>query len=356
MPKPYELSPGELQHSIDSLVESVVGSIHTDFLVLPKGNKFAEFTDFEAAYKVLFAETRGFVEFTEETVWEAVLKDSRCFAVLRAILGLSPPEWADITFDEREIKIEQDDAREFISNSRSNNEYIGKAHREGKNDLVVQVKAMVSVAVSYISCGAPTTDSDLIHRKDLVDISKGLTSLVQAASQGIAYESLLYERHLGRPFATHRDSVSGIVGNAMENSVEGILKHSNIPYVRDKSRMKMPGFEQKPDFLVPSIGQAEIIIEAKIAQDDGTARDKVARIRRLANSYGALRSDGKPKLELIACVDGRGFGIRANDITQLINMTEGKLFTMSDLDKLIAHTKLREFVGKQAPLLDINEA
>lgn len=57
----------------------------------------------------------------------------------------------------------------------------------------------------------PASDTE-VHRLDKVDTARGLESLKQVASQGVRYEALLYERLLGRPFASHRDSVSELVG------------------------------------------------------------------------------------------------------------------------------------------------
>ena len=64
---------------------------------------------------------------------------------------------------------------------------------------------------------------------------------------------MLYERYLGRPFAAHRDAVSELVGEVMENVI----------------------------FLHPDEVNPVMIIEAKITSDDGTARDKVARIKEM---------------------------------------------------------------------------
>lgn len=37
----------------------------------------------------------------------------------------------------------------------------------------------------------------------------------------IPYAVLLYEHYLGRPFASHRDGVSELVGDVMESAIEG---------------------------------------------------------------------------------------------------------------------------------------
>jgi len=56
------------------------------------------------------------------------------------------------------------------------------------------------------------------------------------------------------------------------------------------------------------------MIEAKITEDDGTARDKVTRIQHLGELSLAGRSEDDPKYEVIACIGGRGFGVRREEL------------------------------------------
>jgi hypothetical protein len=107
---------------------------------------------------------------------------------------------------------------------------------------------------------------------------------------------------------------------------------------------RIAGFEQAPDFFVPSELAPKVIIEAKIIGDDGTARDKVARILRLANMRDERVRDGRPSFEVVACVDGRGFGVRRNDMRDMLKATRGKVFTLATLDKLIDNTGLLKYL------------
>ena len=87
----------------------------------------------------------------------------------------------------------------------------------------------------------------------------------------------------------------------------------------------------------------EVIIEAKITEDDGTARDKVTRIQHLGELSLAGRSEDNPKYEVIACIGGRGFGVRREDMKKMILATRGKVFTSKTLDRLVECTRLKEF-------------
>jgi hypothetical protein len=51
----------------------------------------------------------------------------------------------------------------------------------------------------------------------------------------------------------------------------------------------------------------------------------------------------EPAFELVACIDGRGFGVRREDMAQLIRATRGKVFTANTLSELIPHTELQSY-------------
>lgn len=90
----------------------------------------------------------------------------------------------------------------------------------------------------------------------------------------------------------------------------------------------------------------QIIIEAKITEDDGTARDKVTRIQHLGELSLVGQPKDKPKYEVVACIGGRGFGVRREDMKKMILATKGKVFTAKTLNKMIDYTRLKEFRTK----------
>ena len=94
---------------------------------------------------------------------------------------------------------------------------------------------------------------------------------------------LLYERFLGRPFAGHRDSVSELVGDILESAIEAQLDNAKISFRKTKRAERVNGFDQAPDFIIPDEFNPEVVIEAKITEDDGTARDKVTRVQHLGS-------------------------------------------------------------------------
>ncbi len=204
---------------------------------------------------------------------------------------------------------------------------------------------MIQTAVYFLNKGAPNPVNGVVHRMAKFDSAQGLESLQYAAKENIPYAVLLYERYLGRPFAAHRDAVSELVGETIENAIEDHLRRKGVTYRKTQRAERIPGFGQAPDFCIPDEIRPVVVIEAKLTSDDGTARDKVARIKELETQRNQHVAEGRPHYEVAACIDGRGFRERREDMRQMLLRLDGKVFTMSTLDQLIAHTRIREFVS-----------
>ncbi len=183
-------------------------------------------------------------------------------------------------------------------------------------------------------------DDGLLHRLDKADTKEGRASVVTAGRLGLPYSVVLYERLLGRPFASHRDSVSELIGDIVENAVEEVLARHGVSARRTGKTERLPGFDQAPDFVVPNEHNPRVVIEAKLSEDDGTARDKVTRIQHLAELSGQRQGF---QFEVIACIAGRGFGVRREDMKKLLVATRGKVFTLQNMAQLVAHTSLSPY-------------
>jgi len=95
---------------------------------------------------------------------------------------------------------------------------------------------------------------------------------------------------------------------------------------------------------VPDEFNSQVVIEAKLTEDDGTARDKVTRVQHLASlSMQGRQPHEPPRFEVIACIAGRGFKVRREDMKKLLLATRGKVFTLSTLDRLVECSRLADF-------------
>lgn len=343
LPQPFECTADELVANLDAHVDAVYARLESTSLILPKGTAFVECVRFSEAYEVLKRETAAFADFSPPTIWAALHLDSMVLLVLRTILGLTPPEWAALTREETLMQIDQGFARTLDRRVRVRKDYIAKLH-DGTTRQ--RLNGMIEVACKYVSLGAPVVEVGALHRLDKADTTQGPQSLQRMAQLNVPYAMLLYERLLGRPFASHRDSVSELVGDVMENAVETLLADAGISYRKTKRAERLPGFDQAPDFMVPDEWDTKVAIEAKITNDDGTARDKFTRLIHLTEISQDRHSMGQPGFQVIACIDGRGFGIRREDMRRLLRAVEGKVFTLQTLNQLIMHTALSGYRTK----------
>lgn len=338
----FEATEEQREGAIDRYIDTFIGGLRSFFELMPKGYAFVDFERFRAGYRTLQEATENFRRLTDDTVLTAIRRNPLAFVVLRSILGVTPPELANLVQARLGTGIDQGTARRLDKRAREGVDLLArtqpKTHRH--------VHDLVRVAVELLHGGAPDVPGTVMHRLDKIDTAKGVDGIVQAAQRGVPYEVLLYERFLGRPFASHRDSVSEHVGELLQGAVRSVLDSLRIPYHESGIAERFEDMDQAPDFLLPTAGEPAAVIEAKLAEDDGTARDKVTRIQHLGELRDQRERDGEPSFEVIACVDGRGFGIRREDVRKLLLATRGKLFNASTVDRIVAHTSLSGFARR----------
>jgi len=339
MKYPFEAGYQEILSDPDSFVATVFSSLASEFLVLPKGEGFVEYPQFEAAYESFKKVTLNFSRMPRREILNLVSSTPICLIVIRSILGFTPPEWAYVASQRKGIAVNQSFARTLDRKVRMQPLRPLRCDGATRDRLT----AMIDVACELMEEGCPTVKGMSVHRLQKADTSGGLQTIKLLASLGAPYAMLLYERFLGRPFAGHRDSVSELVGDSLESAIEDVLNKDGISYRKTKRAERIPGFDQAPDFIVPDEFHPQVIIEAKLTEDDGTARDKVTRIQHLGELSVARKSAGKQKFQVIACIAGRGFGVRREDMKKMLLATRGKVFTLKTLDRLVECSDLRKF-------------
>lgn len=336
MPLRFDIDYEDPGIAWEPLVDEVFGELTSSFLEMPKGEGFIDYPTFEKGYQALKRRTDAFAALTPENVLAAVREVPIAFIVFRCILGFSPPEWAYVTTEMVGVTVDQGAARSIDRKFRMNP--IG-AVSEGNGVTATRIRAMIEAGVRTIHQGAGVVSPGIVHRLDKADTARGQPSVQSIADLGAPYPVLLYERFLGRPYATHRDSVSELVGEVVEVAVKNVLSDAKISFRETKRAERIPGFDQAPDFIIPDEFTPVALIEAKLTEDDGTARDKVSRVQRLRT----LRDAESKDYDVIACIAGRGFKVRREDMRRLLQATDGKVFTLTTMHLLIDHTRIREY-------------
>ena len=216
MKYPFEADYQEIQNDPDSFVTAVFSSLVSEFLVLPKGDGFIDYPQFEAGYEALKKATAGFAKLPRKELLDLVGATPICLIVMRSILGFTPPEWAHVAGQRKGVEIPQGFVRSLDRKVRM--EPLRPLRSEGATRE--RLVAMVEAACELMEEGCPSVKSGRIHRLQKADTAGGLATIRALAAMGAPYAMLLYERFMGRPFAGHRDSVSGLVGDKLESVVE----------------------------------------------------------------------------------------------------------------------------------------
>lgn len=343
MKYPFEADFSEIAATPEPFITAVFSSLASEFLTMPKGEGFVNFAVFEAGYEALKMATGGFSVMQPAQVLSAVKETPICLIVLRSMLGFTPPEWAYLAAQKLGPELNQGFARTLDRRVRLAPDKPLNISAEHLR----RMKAMVEVACELLNQGCPEVRETQLHRLNKADTAGGLAALRSMATIGTPYAMLLYERFLGRPFAGHRDSVSELVGDGLENAIEEQLVNAGISFRKTKRAERIPDFDQAPDFMIPSEFSPKVVIEAKITEDDGTARDKVTRVQHLDSiSRRGLAAGAPAKFQVIACIAGRGFGVRKEDMRKLIEATRGKVFTPKTLHRLVECSALSEFATR----------
>ena len=333
---PFEVPRDRLEADLDAFVDAIFSTLESEFLVLARGDGFVTYPVFESAYQALKQGSDGFRDLDPQRVLDLAIETPLVLVVLRTMLGFTPPEWAYLASRQSGVSVSQGYARQLDRRIRMD----AAKPLPGGND---RITALVRSACALLSDGLPAVEPDRVHRLDKADTSDGLTSVRHLATMGAPYAMLLYERLLGRPFAGHRDTVSELIGGGLETAIENQLVRHDVAFRKTKRAEKIPGFDQAPDFVVPDEFSPKTVIEAKLTEDDGTARDKITRVQHLdALSRRGTRRGGR-RFEVVACIAGRGFGVRREDMKKLLLATDGKVFTWKTLDRLAPCTNLGRY-------------
>lgn len=181
-----------------------------------------------------------------------------------------------------------------------------------------------------------------------LDSANGWASVQPLAHGGVAYSDFLHQRHYGGAFRQVFDAVSSKRGDIIEDAVEALFDANHIPYIRTGSHNQgdiAARFELSvspaPDFVVfDTSDNLRAMLECKLVNDGGTARDKALRFERLR--AGSVRLGGVP---LLAVLGGIGWA-RVNDtLGPVVRDTDGRVFTLATLPSMLDVAPFPSLIG-----------
>lgn len=302
------------------------------FQAVPWGPTLIEHADFRLAYHAAERLTNDFKNVGSEALRAAMEEEPRTAMVFRLILGYTTGELAAA------LKLLGVTTSKAALDTIERGEGVLTPQRKTVISAVAEaVTGVIERELFALDEGLPV--SDFRSRLDKLDTREGWRSVRRAAGGGVDYGDLLYERYLDGSWLAVRAAYSEKTGHLIEDAVADILDENRIAYDRNPDELVRKGlFPSKPDFVLPNIEQPKVTIEAKGANDGGTARDKAARI---ANVAAAAEAAG---MTAMAVIDGIGW-VRRDALVQTLQATHGLTFSLSNLEALVSVPEIVALYG-----------
>jgi hypothetical protein len=291
---------------------------------------------FREIYKRVLEGTEEFSGADDATVANTLVDYPPSLLVLRSIAALSLDELSWLLKEIHGLTLSKDQMREFELGREA-----GKADAQRWREASIPLAKILCDAIGGNLLELPHTAPKTLFRtrKDKTDTRDGWDSVRVTAERGVPYWELLYQRYVGGFFRQAMDASSSIKGDILEAAIVQLLSDNHVPFDRTKPRERVPSWDQAPDFLLPNREKPTVALEAKLAEDGGTARDKAARVERFCTE--ARKKGVLP----IAVIDGKGF-YRLNDVTApILKNTRGETYTLKTLERLLALPQVAALMG-----------
>jgi hypothetical protein len=185
-----------------------------------------------------------------------------------------------------------------------------------------------------------------ISKPDTVD---GWNTIRRFATEGVPLPVFLHQRHYGGAFRQLLDATSAKRGNLIEDAVEELFTLRQVRFIRTGQSTRGQIVSKfgltvtpAPDFVIHDAAESlKAILECKLANDGGTARDKAARFATLKTE--AIRLGGIPVFAVLA---GLGWRRTGDTLGPVVRDTDGRVFTVKTLESMMTVEPFPALVGE----------
>lgn len=299
-----------------------------DFAYL-HSSEFYEPAFFKKAYEKSFLATSGFTNVAADQLERAIKADPAILLPLRVITGLTKGEFAasttlvSVSFGLKGISAGKVDSME----------------RRGTSITASQAH-VIALTLDQIMSGALFGEppGNLKSKQNKPDTEEGWLSVRDYAVNRVPYSLLLHQRHYGGAFSQVLNATSELRGDLIEDSVESVFIENRIPYIRTGSHNQgeiAARFDvtvlPAPDFVVyDSSDTVRGMLECKLTNDGGTARDKALRFKTLRDE--SKRLGGLP---LFAVLGGLGWTRTRDTLGPVIRDCDGRVFSVVNVTEML---------------------
>jgi len=329
----FALPPSEREAALTTIRPIYEGRLAPQFHAVPWGASLHEREAFRTAYRSAHRLTAGFTKTSEADLLATLEADPRTLLVFRLILGYTIAELASAL----ELLNVEGATRPTLDALEHGRGTLTSARRAVLAGIAKAVTQVIERELFALDDALPP--EDFKSRLDKIDTLEGWLSVQKAAAGGVDYADLLYERYVDGPWLAARAAYSEKKGRLIEDAVSELLTEAQIPFDQAPDELVRRGIlPSKPDFVLPSVDEPKVTLEAKGADDGGTARDKAARIAAVAT---AARAHGWTPL---AVIDGNGWK-RRDALVQTLEATRGLTFSLANLELILDVPEVAELRG-----------
>lgn len=331
----------EAEASRELLTQSYLTHVSPSFHLVPRGDSMFAEDAFAEAYEALAMGTDNFNGVDEASLKATLLECPAALAPLRMILGLTHNELAVA------IRLHDPESNAVGGSLKNLERSAAQEHPTATRQRTVgSIAGAVLAMMNRDLLTVPPRVTTCFHSKlDKRDTVSGWQS-VRDHIGGVPYSTLLFQRYVGGVWRKVQDACSEVKGDAvLEIPLQDLLDTHGVPYHRTKrgatgaaETAARFGLKPGPDFVVPD-DSPTLVVESKVAEDGGTARDKAARIRTLvtaANERG---------LKACALIDGKGWTERPNALCDVVLATQGRTYTLSTIDQILELPEIRALIS-----------
>lgn len=297
---------------------------------------------FTEAYVALAKGTENFARVDGASLAAVLLECPAALAPLRMILGLTHNELAvAIRLHDPESSVAGGSLRNF---ERSAPQERTTATRQR---IVGSIAGAALAMMRRDLLTVPPRVTTHFHSKlDKSDTLDGWRS-VRDHTSGVPYTALLFQRYVGGVWRQVQDAYSEVKGDAvLEIPLQDLLDAHGVPFHRTKrgaagaaETATRFGLEPGPDFIIPA-DSPTLVVESKVAEDGGTARDKAARVRTL------VAAASERGLRACALVDGKGWTERPNALCDVILATQGRTYTLATINQILELPEIQALIAE----------
>ena len=249
-----------------------------------------ELAPLEGAYQRAHAESSGFASVGRADLERIIKEHPETLRIFRLLLGLIAAEFAEACSMVADKLGLARVGRVAIRSMES-----GRRNTAGKAATCAAVIDLGMTGGLFPPAPAGTT---LRRKTDKPDTIAGWVTVREYATSGVPLPVFLHQLAYGGAFRQLLDATSSNRGDVLETAVEEMLNDARVPFIRTgahdqdaiANRFGLT-VRPAPDFVIfdPRNTSLRAILECKVANDGGTARDKAARFRSLRTEDAAAR-------------------------------------------------------------------